>query len=624
MSADPRIEPGFLQAWPVAEALYFESGEHSLFGWLHAPRDGKHCDVGVVICKPFGYEAICAHRSVRTFAESCAALGAPTLRFDYLGTGDSADIDPAADQIEIWICDIVAAVTALQRRTGVSRICLLGIRLGAMLATLAASRCAAVDSLILVAPIVSGRRYLKEIRTTRLAAALLPGGTDAASASPGSMEVSGFYFSEAALASLGQVDLGSRGAPAVAAMLVIDGTSFPVSRAWTEKLAATGLAMTYQVLPGMVEMTFTAPQFAAVPREMVAAVGEWLTKFPLAAGATRVAPALPSAPTAPALRLPQGSNDQSSIVERPVLFGSEAALFGIVTEPRAGELRRRAVVVLNAGADFHIGSSGITVELARSWARRGYVVLRMDFAGIGDSSTRPGRPDNEVFPPAAVDDMRAAVEYLRSRYDVRDFTVAGMCSGAYHALQSAVAALPVDRILMVNPQNYFWNEGMSIYGMQVHELVAPASGGSHGKLLSLDRWRRLFSGQVDIGYLFKLYTKRTALAVESALKSAARSMRIRLPNDLGFELEEIAGRGVRIVFVFARGEPGIGLLKMQAGGSLKRLGEHFRMHIIDGADHVFSKLGPRQELEKILSDELYARADLKVVNNPLLSQTNAQ
>jgi hypothetical protein len=40
-------------------------------------------------------------------------------------------------------------------------------------------------------------------------------------------------------------------------------------------------------------------------------------------------------------------------------------------------------------------------------------------------------------------------------------------------------------------------------------------------------------------------------------------LRIRLPHDLGWELEEIAARGVRIVFVFAAAEPGLDLLTIQ-------------------------------------------------------------
>ena len=61
----------------------------------------------------------------------------PVLRFDYVGTGDSVDIDPNAGQVELWTRDIASAVAELRRLTGVSRVCLLGFRLGALLAVLA-------------------------------------------------------------------------------------------------------------------------------------------------------------------------------------------------------------------------------------------------------------------------------------------------------------------------------------------------------------------------------------------------------------------------------------------------------------------------------------------------------
>src|SRR5579883_313718 len=128
------------------QPLYFPSRGQQLFGWLHHPAGAAACGWGVVVCKPFGYEALCAHRSVRAFADAAAELGLPTLRFDYLGTGDSADIDPSADQVEAWIHNIADAVAELRRITGVSRVCLLGFRLGTLLALLAARECQ-VDAL---------------------------------------------------------------------------------------------------------------------------------------------------------------------------------------------------------------------------------------------------------------------------------------------------------------------------------------------------------------------------------------------------------------------------------------------------------------------------------------------
>jgi alpha-beta hydrolase superfamily lysophospholipase len=598
----------------VRSAIYFDSGDHQLFGWFHTPPAGAMRDVGLIICRPFGYEALCSHRGLRAFAETATALGLPTLSLDYVGTGDSAEIDPRADQISVWTRDVIAAVHELRRRTGVAQVCLLGVRLGALLATLAAEDCAAVTSLILISPIIKGRRYLRELRIARLAAPMGAATTpaDRPETNTDSMEVSGFLFSASTLASLSLIDLTKRAAPPVSDVLVIDGASLPGARAWAQQLLERGIRTSYLSLPGLIEMIMTAPQFAAVPREMIQATRDWLLKL-LHASSTTLAghgvqrlEFLSEYSSTSILLRNEDEAQPVQLTERPVFFGADGGLFGIVTEPRAGELRRRAVILLNAGADHHIGVNRMHVNLAREWASRGYVVLRADLGGLGDSSTRPGHVENEVFPPAVLDDIRSAVDLMRGRYGAGNITLFGLCSGAYHALRAAAAGLPVDCILMVNPQNYFWKEGMTLDDLQLAEVVHNP-GLYRRRLLSGMAWKRLLRGQVNIWRIAKIYFYRPLLALESKLRDIARRLRVRLPNDLGWELEEIYARGVRIVFVFARGEPGIDLLKLEAGSSVKRLGEYCRIHIIDGADHIFSQSGPRATLKKIISDELFAR-----------------
>jgi pimeloyl-ACP methyl ester carboxylesterase len=356
-------------------------------------------------------------------------------------------------------------------------------------------------------------------------------------------------------------------------MLVIDGASMPVANRWAESLSARTGRTAYLALPGLVEMVMAAPQFAVVPGEMIAATRDWVVEL---AGRSRSASELEigrigdcASVRNTVLTLGEGSDPGSrTITERPVFLGRDGLVFGIVTEPRSGETRRRAVILLNTGADHHIGASRLYVSVARRWAYRGYIVLRMDLAGLGDSRTRPGCPDNDVFPPDALEDIRAAIEFLRTRYGVRDCTLSGLCSGAYHALRAAAAGVSVNRIIMVNPQHYFWNPGDTLEMLQLAEIVKNPTV-YRERMFSIGAWKRLLSGEVNIVRIMRIYMQRPLLAVESAARDVARILRIKLPNDLGSELEEIVARGIRVVFIFANGDPGIDLLKLQAGASVR-------------------------------------------------------
>jgi dienelactone hydrolase len=600
------------------EALYIPSGDRQLFGWLSRPPGSVAAHWGMVLCKPFGFEALCGHRSMRVFAGMAASLGIPVLRFDYLGTGNSDEIAPDADQIDIWTRDIVNAVAELRRRTGVARVCLLGFRLGALLSVLAARQCQ-VDALALVAPVLSGRKYLREARTAQLAAeaaeAAVSGMAVATPAADGSMEVNGFPLSAASVARLATLEVDGLELPGIADALLIDRRDLPVARAWAQALGARGTRVTHHSLPGFIEMMLTDPQFVSLPQEMISATRNWLSTLaavgrppwpPAGNAATFVSRStaliLPGAPAG------EGGADGREISERPVFFGDEETLFGIVTAPDGQETRRRVVILLNAGATYHIGSSRMYVSLARRWAQRGYYVLRMDLSGLGESRARTGCAENNVFPPDAIEDIRAAVEFMQRRYGAREITLSGLCSGAYHSLRAAVAGLPLNRLLMVNAQNYFWDQGMTLEGLQLAEVVRNPTI-YRARIFSARAWKRFLTGQVNIWRIVRIYLQRPLLAINSRLRDMARAAGIRLRNDLGRELETLIARGVRVVFVFARGEPGIDLLRIEAGSVVRRLGERCRVRIIDSADHTFSRSGPRQVLEEVLSEELFARHD---------------
>jgi dienelactone hydrolase len=523
---------------------------------------------------------------------------------NYRGTGDSEDLDPQAEQLEAWSLDVAAAVVELKRRTGVKRICLLGFRLGALIATLAAARSEAVTAVIAVAPIVNGRKHLRELRTIQMAASgAAADGTPKDAAAP--FRVSGFALSAATVAALSQLDLNTLAAPAPD-MLIVDRSDLPGAKSWAEHCTARGARVQYHSLPGFVRMMMTAPHLALLPQSMLGAVKEWLARWAPAAVPSSGTASLPCDPEMLTLQSDAAEPKARLVTERPVILAAPRQVFAIVTEPLRAEVRRRGVILLNAGATYHIGPNRMYVSLARRWARRGYVVMRMDLTGLGDSTVALQGAGCEVFPHTAIDDIGAAIEFMQLHYGVNDVTLGGLCAGAYHSLRAAAAALPVSRILMVNPLHFHERPGITQQDLQWLGFV-------HNPHLYLRQampdgfWKTLRSGRLDVRQISRLYARHALILGQRSGRRLARLAHVRLQSDLGLELERIAARGVDMVFIFGRGEPGLGILKNEAGQSLKRLGLRCRIHVQDGADHIFSDSAARATLEQILSEELFAR-----------------
>ncbi len=114
----------------------------------------------VLLCNPFGQEAIRAHRLYRVMSERLAAAGYSVLRFDYYGSGDSAGDDAEWDVLGS-IADADAALRELLARSGAPRWSAVGLRLGAAIALEAARRAPQpAQHLLLLDPVLDGRAYL--------------------------------------------------------------------------------------------------------------------------------------------------------------------------------------------------------------------------------------------------------------------------------------------------------------------------------------------------------------------------------------------------------------------------------------------------------------------------------
>jgi pimeloyl-ACP methyl ester carboxylesterase len=195
--------------------FFFGSGERRLFG-LYAPGRTGAGARALVLCHAWGQEYLRAHRAMQKLAGLLQRAGHHVLRFDYFGTGDSAG-SMADGDLRGWEGDIEAAIEELRDTTGIARVGLVGLRLGATLAArVAARRRKDVDALVLWDPVVAGAEYLGELRR-----AATPGPAPSPTAAGESLEVLGFPLTSRVAKELAALDLVGQVAALPARTLVI-------------------------------------------------------------------------------------------------------------------------------------------------------------------------------------------------------------------------------------------------------------------------------------------------------------------------------------------------------------------------------------------------------------------
>ncbi len=137
---------------------------------LEPSADAAARDHAVLLCNPFGQEAIRAHRLYRVLGDRLTAAGLHVLRFDYYGSGDSAGDDAAFD-LDGAIADTVAAGNLLLQRSRVGKLSCLGLRLGGNIAALASRHWTApLDHLLLFEPVADGSSHLLALRQSNAGA----------------------------------------------------------------------------------------------------------------------------------------------------------------------------------------------------------------------------------------------------------------------------------------------------------------------------------------------------------------------------------------------------------------------------------------------------------------------
>ena len=580
------------------EAFWIDSGDARVFGMLHEPPAGRAADSAVVLCPPLGYQGVCSYRPLRALALELAASGRPTLRFDWPASGESTGSERVPALVARWVAAVAAAADETRRRTGARQVALVGVKIGATLAAVAAAEGANVSELVLWAPTRSGKAYMRETRAfQRLAARTYPRSASAPPALPeGAEEASGFLISAETVRDLIAVDLTElRWAESRVQRVLVAGTeTVAPDEALLGALSSSGIQVDVATLPG-VDGMLEDPNTSKVPADAFGSILSWLSVGE------------------PTERSGAGDGRGCSLTgkgwtETVVQLDSHGtSLVGTVTRATMPDAGTTWVLLPSAGPVRRMGPNRLWTRFARAWATRGVSSLRLDIRGVGDSGGPDGSNEHveRLYSPESIDDVAVGIEYLRDHVGASRFAVVGLCSGAFAGFHTAARREDVVAAVLVNPQVLFWDTNERDLTQWAH-------------MVRRSQWRRLLSGQLTVGGVLR--APRGGWRALVAAHQRRRQMAARRLGGPGAEgvperdhgeavvdaLGRIAESGTALAFVYSLGDPGLTYLERQLRDSAGTVTRKFgaSLDIVNGADHTFRPLWTQDRLQMIVEGAL--------------------
>jgi len=522
--------------------------------------------LGVVIVPPVGYEHSSSFRALHVLAQELAERGCLVARVDPFGTGDSAGIARDVTSFRAWQ-NAVQEGAAYVRKAGAREVLLLGCRIGATLALLAAPSVEAI-AVAALAPVLSGRRYVRELRMMSL---------HHEEAGLG-MIVAGTEFPRSLLADISEVDLVRNYPGGVPCLLVARTTSDDLESAFAEGQTASGTMAEVWVSSALGRFLDRAAEEAVIDATFTTELTEWICGWapgvPDVDGASAALGDLSPVPSGPDCDATSLTWAGRRVSEKFVTVGHDR-LVGLLTTPQdvispAGNL----VVFLNSGSDPHTGPGRAWVEMARGLATCQVSALRVDMRGWGDSPDgprgryAPGRP----YDPHSLDDVRAILAWLCQQGWDR-VVLAGLCVGAWLALEVA--------------RDTKFGGVLALNAPMLYQPGDPI-------IVNSEAWR--VSHQAEIAEI-----KR-----EAATGRWDREDRAGMRPPAGLWLDSLVENGIPISLIYSSDDYGLEYLTDRLPVRLAAAQESgsVRVHVIPDIDHSMFRTWLRPKVLEIFVDEL--------------------
>ncbi len=524
---------------------------------------------GVVICNPLGHEHTHSFSTHYCLAEQLAELNVASIRFDYPGTGNSSSESTTPLAINRFVDAANQAANTLLSEVGVSQVVFFGIRFGALIAGLAASKVPG-SSLIMWNSCPHGKVLVRDLTIMKDA-----GPTEA----DGALNSGGFLYSRKFLDELNELDPRKFDYSGLERVLYIDRKTSPSGKRLIDHIRSTGVPLEHSEIEGYSKM-MRRPQASIPAQKVLSAIGEWIQTVPTPTTKpdnTDVAPNT-DAENANSLATLQKPAGECQVLQIPVRNGQ--SIFGVMTRATTEQKDRPVVLIPNTGAAHNVGPGYLHVHLCNKLKDIGISTLRIDISNLGESIGSKPSSSNDPYPQSLVTNIIDAANYLKSTMGYSKVAAAGICSGAYGSFcaASAVQEPLFSNLILINAEGYL-----------KPPYIVKNETGTQTSLLST----------ITI-FCEKAYrvVLRKALGVQNRLARTLITAGVLRATKMTRTLGALYEKKTQVDFVFSDENNGERLLRNLCAVDLEKLSldKQMTIHRFLEADHTFSHHAHRAQL----------------------------
>ena len=577
-----------------------------VFCWLHLPEDQIISEVGIILCSPLGYEQVHSHRSFNYLANCLAREGHAVVRFDFLGSGDSAFDAFYGDQTSHYLDNIAQVERWLKDRFNITQTGLIGLRTGA---TIAAHYCSyqVVDYLVLWQPYARGRMFVRETKALEKVA-----GHDK-TMHEDYTDSGGFIYSNDSLSTFNQFNLLKQDYQVLQQCLLIERDDVPLNLKLKAALDEKLSKVEHYTMSGFLDM-MAEPHESSISQACIERIVEM---FSSKKATNQVDVKNIGHKSLVAIPL---SEKEDYVEEKIVEFKDDnKRLFGILSQPPkySQNAEKPLVIFINSGSVHHVGPNRIYTESSRSLAASGIANLRVDLSTLGDSATIIPVEGNTPYPDSAFDDINRLIQHCRSDLGFNKIVIAGLCSGAYHSWHSSLLRLDdaqhVETIL-INPLTFYRDGHKQSKRPSYH--VEKDTNYYFRSAQDIKKWKGLFSGKVNVLKLLKFLIRKFKKTIKQEIKEKGQLIGLTGLSRLALDHISLSNKGLHITYFLATDDPGYNIIMADARQTINHLIENnkLELYMIRDADHTFSSFASRQEFIQLLTQHLLKRYPIELSN----------